>query len=330
MKFRLLILGGFLLGAPNLWAGGTFPGVKVLPWNGHKAASSLTFDGSDPSQLDVAIPELNQRHLTATFFLIANRTNRKDEWRKILPFGHEIGNFTLDNPQLANLSPREQEAQVEGAQNVLQKEFGISLYTFAYPYSEVTPGLEALAVKTHLFARGGAGTTGVLMSSTEPDWMDIPSRAMEPTFSFSTYRKWIEDCFRKGGWLVWRIQGLEEVPLENKAVSKKVFDKVLDDLQSKDIWVGTFLEVGAYFRAEKIFEKAAVHESGLEKKWTWEVPDHFPDPVLLKVRLSTEAATTSPGVEMLQDGKRLRSDSLGVYLVNFSLGELSLRLSPKS
>ena len=33
-----------------------FPQLKVVPWNGHKAATSLTFDDGDPIHLDVVIP----------------------------------------------------------------------------------------------------------------------------------------------------------------------------------------------------------------------------------------------------------------------------------
>ena len=55
---------------------------KVLPWNGHSAALSLTFDDSRAVHLDVVVPELNKRHLHATFFLIVSKTTRLDDWRK--------------------------------------------------------------------------------------------------------------------------------------------------------------------------------------------------------------------------------------------------------
>ena len=51
-------------------------GLKVLPWNNHQAALSLTFDDSRAVHLDVVAPELNKRHLRATFFLIVSKTTR--------------------------------------------------------------------------------------------------------------------------------------------------------------------------------------------------------------------------------------------------------------
>ena len=65
-----------------------FPLLKVVPWNGHKAATSLTFDDGDPIHLDVVIPELNRRQIHGTFFLIANRIDRKDEWHQAIKAGH--------------------------------------------------------------------------------------------------------------------------------------------------------------------------------------------------------------------------------------------------
>ena len=56
--------------------------LKVLPWNNHSAALSLTFDDSRAVHLDVVIPELNKRHLRATFFLIVSKTTRIDDWRR--------------------------------------------------------------------------------------------------------------------------------------------------------------------------------------------------------------------------------------------------------
>lgn len=330
MKFRLFLIGGLLLGASTLWAGEVFPDVKVLPWNGHKAATSLTFDDGDPSHLDVAVPELNQRNMHGTFFLIANQIVRKDDWRKILAAGHEIGNHTLDHKHAKDLTPNDEQSQVEGAQHVLQKEFGVTVYTFAYPFVEISPGLRKWVESTHLLARGGYSENYELTPDQDPDWLNIPARGTLTDTPLSTYQKWVDADNKKGGWLVWVIHGLEGTKSGWEPISKKNFEGLLDYLQSKDIWVGTFLEVGCYFRAEKIFEKVAVHESGPEKNWTWKVPDHFPDPVLLKVRFNPSAATDSNVMKVLQGGRSLQPDKQGVYSINFSLGELSVRLSPKT
>src|ERR1700675_1999635 len=93
--------------------------LKVLPWNNHPAAVSLTFDDSRPVHLDVVVPELNKRHLRATFFLIVSKTTRLDEWRKVQSQGHEIGNHSVTHEHAADLNKAGEELQVEDAKKFL-------------------------------------------------------------------------------------------------------------------------------------------------------------------------------------------------------------------
>ena len=328
-KSRFFPVASLLFAFSPLWAGPVFPNLKVVPWNGHKAATSLTFDDGDPSHLDVVVPELDRRHLHGTFFLIANHIERKDDWRKILASGHGIGNHTLDHKHANELTPGDEESQVSGALHVLQKEFGVTVYTFAYPFCEISPGLRNWVEKTHLLARGGGGrgTKFEITPDEEPDWLNIPARATMTDLPLSTYQKWIKTDYKKGGWLVWMIHGLEGTKSGWQPISQKNFEGILDDLQSKDIWVGTFLEVGSYFRAEKIFEKAVIQKSDNEETWKWNLPDHFPDRVFLKVRLS---AVGPEGVEVWQGGQRLSQNERGMYLIDFSLKGLTLSYPPKN
>lgn len=327
---RLFLFAALALPA-LLRAGETFPALRVIPWNGHKAASSLTFDDSDPSQLDVAVPELARRHLRATFFLTANKTTRKDEWRAVIASGNEIGNHSLDDFWAGNSFPPNAESEVAGARNVLQKEFGTSLYSFAYPSIPITPDLKELVAKTHLLARGEDGKTDVLTPLSEPDWMDIPSRGTEAKGSVRRFGKWVDDCFRKGGWLVWRIQGLEGSASDRNPLSKAAFTQILDALQAKDIWVGTFLEVGSYFRAQKVFEKSPIFGPDGEgwKKWTWEIPSHFPQGVTLKIRMekALRPGDSAAELEVRQGRTLLSAGKDGIYSVNFDAQELEARLA---
>src|SRR5690349_1331397 len=85
--------------------------LTVLPWNGYKAAVSLTFDDADSVQLDKAIPELNKRHLRGTFFLTVSKLTRLDDWRKVQREGHEIGNHSVSHEHSASLTKAGEELQ---------------------------------------------------------------------------------------------------------------------------------------------------------------------------------------------------------------------------
>ena len=295
---------------------------KVAPWNGHKAAVSLTFDDSDPSHLDVVIPELNRRGLHGTFFLIANRTDRKDEWRQALKAGHELANHTLDHLHANQLNPGQEESQVSGAQAVLQKTFGIPVLTFAYPYTEVSPGLLKWVQQDCFIARGGYGDNGgyYMKPESEPDWFNIPSQMTMTASPFSLYQGWIDQDFAAGAWMVFMIHGLEGTPWGYQPITKAVFNQILDALQAKDIWVETFSAVGAYWKAQKVFEAVKPLAQNGTLVWNWQVPKVFPARVTLKVGLPASGA---PALGLYQDGSRLMPDRQGLYSVSFDDQELT-------
>jgi peptidoglycan/xylan/chitin deacetylase (PgdA/CDA1 family) len=296
-----------------------FPLPQVVPWNGYKAATSLTFDGGKRDYLDKVIPELNRRQWRGTFFLIANQTDRKDEWRQAIKAGHEIGNQTLDCFHPEALSPRDENGQVIGAQNVLQKEFGVSLYSFAYPYGEVSPGLKGWVAKTSFLARGQ--TDGLVSSEdTAVDWFNLPSKTLSNRNDFETDKGWIDDANGKGNWLIWDIQGMDDTPSGLDSISLQTLERILDYLQTKDIWVGTFLEVGSYLRAWRAFESAEIRVNGSETVYHWVVPDHCPMNVILKIRFPQG----SPSVRVRQKGEPVAPDTRGNYAILFNKGQLSL------
>ncbi len=75
---------------------------QTSQWPRHKqAAVVLTFDDALASQLDIAIPLLDERNLKATFYIsgdAATLETRLEEWRRAAATGHELGNHTLFHP----------------------------------------------------------------------------------------------------------------------------------------------------------------------------------------------------------------------------------------
>jgi peptidoglycan/xylan/chitin deacetylase (PgdA/CDA1 family) len=311
----------------------TTPALEVLPWNGHKAAVSLTFDDGDPSQLDVAVPELDKHGFRGTFFLIANHLSRLDDWKKASAQGHEIGNHSLNHKHPGQLNgPKDEEAEVLGAKDVLERTFGVPMRVFAYPYTQISPGLRKFVEQGHFIARGGAGPKHWLYEyfqrpDSQPDWMNIPGRALLADFPFladipfSTYQQWIEDDWEAGGWFVFVIHGLEDRGWQ--PIKRSTFTRILDELQYKDLWVAPFGEVGSYWKAQKTLEEARVTVSGSERKWTWEAPANFPAGVRVKVRLRGVSALAGSRC-LKQADKKLMPDAEGTFTVTFGEKELLL------
>ena len=77
---------------------------------GDKIAISLSYDDALNSQLDNALPALNQRGLKASFYIVPLSDafkNRIEEWRQLAQQGHELGNHSLFHACLSAKPGRE-------------------------------------------------------------------------------------------------------------------------------------------------------------------------------------------------------------------------------
>jgi peptidoglycan/xylan/chitin deacetylase (PgdA/CDA1 family) len=103
-----------------------------------EGAVSLTFDDGIVTQLDNAIPCLNDNGLKGTFYLNPNRGPRWNEllgrWKDASKHGHEIGNHTCSHPCSCNfgfsadnclekLALRDIEETIDAATEVMNVEF---------------------------------------------------------------------------------------------------------------------------------------------------------------------------------------------------------------
>lgn len=75
--------------------------AEEFSWpNNAKVAVSLSYDDALNSQLDNAIPVLNQYGFKASFYLTLSSSTVKDrlsEWRTIAKQGHELGNHSINH-----------------------------------------------------------------------------------------------------------------------------------------------------------------------------------------------------------------------------------------
>ncbi|MCB0847158.1 MAG: polysaccharide deacetylase family protein, partial [Bacteroidetes bacterium] len=72
-----------------------------LLWHGKKAAVVLTYDDALDVHLDNAVPALDARGFTGTFYLTAAVSGSRDrikDWQRAARNGHELGNHTLYHP----------------------------------------------------------------------------------------------------------------------------------------------------------------------------------------------------------------------------------------
>jgi len=68
--------------------------------HGEHAAIVLTYDDAVPSDLTIAIPQLDRANLKGTFFLMGKAMHADDlpRWRAAAASGHELANHTINHP----------------------------------------------------------------------------------------------------------------------------------------------------------------------------------------------------------------------------------------
>ena len=309
------LLGSLL--APSSSHSADMP-FQVLPWNGYKAAISLTYDDGDPIHLDLVIPEMDKRGMRGTFFLVTRWIDRPDAWTKAAETGHEIGNHTRTHRHAAELKANEEKDEVAGAREDLEKLVGRPVLGFAYPFVEITEGLKKWIDPNALAARGGYAASYYLTPDSVPDWMNIPSQATMTNYTYDNYKFWVDRDLELGAWTVLMIHAIEGSNMW-QPVPKDIYLKFLDYLarKRKDLWIAPFSEVGAYWKAQKAMESASFTKEGARVGFRWMKPDPFPKGVVLKVRVPR-------GVKAVQGGRSLKPLSGDTYPVDFDAEELVL------
>jgi hypothetical protein len=95
-------------------AAGEIGATKIMPWaDGAKACFLLMFDDSWPSHISVAVPELEKRHLPATYYICPGKGEYrvfKGAWETNLwRHGAVYGNHTMTHKGVADLADARRE-----------------------------------------------------------------------------------------------------------------------------------------------------------------------------------------------------------------------------
>jgi peptidoglycan/xylan/chitin deacetylase (PgdA/CDA1 family) len=250
--------------------------VRPWPYN-CKAAVSVTYDDGWDSQLDVAIPDLEDRGLRGTFFITPKpwASRRPGDWRAACRRGHEIANHTWDHSDECRLLPsysseRFSAEETGMAEQWLDDNIGLNgiagkrdpLRTYAYICGDekLGPGNEmeararylALVQKTFWAARsGGGGPT--TRSNVLANPHQIAAGVM--TYGYPKADRSIDFCnqaLQINGWAVLVFHNIVDGnPRSETDTTHSVHREVLDHLaQNQDkFWVAPFRDVYRQIRS---------------------------------------------------------------------------------
>lgn len=237
-------------------------------WQGSlQAAVSLTFDDGHPSQLERAIPLMEERGLRGTFYLnpkAEDWASWLEPWKAVAARGHEIGNHTLSHTCSRNFSTdtaakglerstvEDIEADVLEAERRLQAVIPAQARSFAYPcyQTDVGSGLTRQSyvpmIAGHFVAARGVGEYGFANTPLNCDLHLLWSHNGEHcrgTELIGLVRK----AAKYGRWIVFAFHSIEGGRL---GIAEYEFTELLDYLadEKETLWTAPVVDIAQYLQ----------------------------------------------------------------------------------
>jgi peptidoglycan/xylan/chitin deacetylase (PgdA/CDA1 family) len=282
--------------------------LVILDWAGFKAAVSYTFDDANSSQIE-HYPELRALGVRMTFYLITGKPEASDPvWAAAAKEGHEIGNHSKSHAHAGT------GADVDDATDFIRDRVGVTAWTMAAPFGDIS--YRALAMSRFLFNRGVQG--GLVRPGDDTDPFVLPCYTPAANASASAFDAQAEFARRAAGWAIFLLHGFSGgTDGAYRAVRIGDFTAAVAHARSHDdLWIDSLVNVGAYWRAQKLLAARAPSIAEGTTTWSWTLPPHFPPGKYLRVKVD--------GGTLTQGGKPLAWDDHGYYEVALDAGALAL------
>lgn len=126
---------------------------------------ALTFDdGPHPTHTPRLLDILKARNVKATFYVVATNARRYPEiMRRIVAEGHEIGNHTINHPNLSKMSDEGVRKELRGTHEAIVATTGVAPRTMRPPYGAITAAQKS-------WIRREFGYPTILWSVDPEDW----------------------------------------------------------------------------------------------------------------------------------------------------------------
>jgi hypothetical protein len=304
--------------------------LRVLDWAGFRGAVTYTFDDSQPSQIE-HYAELQAAGVPMTFYLSSGWENTSPDyvatWQQVVRDGHEIGNHTVHhcNADLTGCAAGDPladplaEIDANAAYIADHTRQRLTL-TMASPFGDAN--WDAFARQRVFLHRDVF--QGLVAPNDSTDPFHLPTMmAGAPEFGGiddkqATFEGLIDTARSSDTWLNFLFHTI--LPTTNNWFGPVDIGAITGSMQHakslRDVWIDTMLEIGAYWRAQKLFSGLTPIQRGRVTIWTWQLPEHFPRGKFLRVRVD--------GGTLLQLRGPLQWNHHGFYEVSLDDGVLVL------
>ena len=304
----------------------------MLDWAGFKSAVSYTFDDGQPSQIE-HYAELQATGVRLTFFI--NSASATWESGFVSTFsqavrdGHEIGNHTVHHCRVdadgtlytgtsaarAACAGTSAATEFDDCTTFITDKLGApQVWSAAWPFGDA--GYAAAATARFFLSRGAGPGTVAPNDETDPSNLPIWGPAEHDTVE--KFDAEIDRAHASDRWVIMLLHSLAPTtaPWYATVDIAAVTGSIAHAKALGDVWIDSLVNVGAYWRGQKLFTSVTPTAAGTTTTWTWTLPAHFPSERVLRVRVD--------GGTLSQNGKALAWDGHGYYEVALDAGALTL------
>lgn len=283
--------------------------LDVLPWAGFQAAVSYTFDDANSTQIN------NEEQLLGlgvpfTWYLQTGKQEAGNAfYQRALDAGHEIGNHTQSHGSGAA------DNDINQAQQFIMSQYAVTAYTMAAPNGN-SGNYTSIAQQLFIIDRG---VRDALIGPDENvNLLDLPSYIPPTGAGTSQLNPKVDAAQNDGKWLTVCIHGFSGgSDGAYQPIDLNGFVEHVEYVKDKgDVWIGSMLDVGAYFIGRKAVAAATAEMQGDDQVFSWTLPNVFPPGRY--VRVVVDGGTPS------QDGVPLPWNEHGFYEVALDVGTLTL------
>ena len=298
--------------------------LTILSWGGFKAATSWTFDDSQPSQIQ-HFSDIQAVGVPVTYYIVTglapSLANYDATWTAAVNAGDELGNHTEDHCHtnftqcITNMNTGNLNTELDNDTSYITQHYPQkTVWTGASPYGDT--GYDSDASSRFLVYRGVAG--GSIRPNDTTDPFNLPCHLAAQGETAAQFNAATDAARSAGAWqifLVHTITPTSQIWFNPVAVTD-VTGAMTHAKTAGDTWVDSVVNVAAYWRGLKVLAAATRTTSGTTTTWNWTLPAHFPSGKFLRV--------TIPSGTLSQKGTAIAENSHGFFSVSLDAGSLTL------
>lgn len=288
--------------------------LRPVAWNGKPGAVSFTFDDNCASQIANVLPSLKSRGLHATFFVTGGFSSSAATWKQAALDGNELGNHTVSHKDLSGMDSAKATQEIANQAATLRAlDPSVEALSLAYPYCNTSELVDRITARENLIARTCGGSARFPWKSAPSNWMRMTSFIVTDDATAAAALTGIDAAARDSSWFVTLNHGIGG---DWMYITPIQLDSMFDRAKGRDLWIGTYQEVAAYWRAAKVLD--TVTATPASQGWTlsWLSPHpKMPRSVPVRIRLDTVLFGASP--RLLQGGNEIVRERDGSWLVDF-------------